>query len=63
MLSVRTSAPIISRVTTGEVESAVSSMDSDLEAFSTSPVGNLVSMDSDSGNLVNPLTHININIT
>lgn len=33
----RTSAPTISRVTTGEVESAASSMDSDLEAFSHNP--------------------------
>ena len=33
----RTGAPIISRVTTGEVESAASSMDSDLEAFSHNP--------------------------
>lgn len=33
----RTSAPTISRVTTGEVESAASSTDSDLEAFSHNP--------------------------
>jgi hypothetical protein len=33
----RTSAPTSSRVTTGEVESAASSMDSDLEAFSHNP--------------------------
>lgn len=33
----RTSVPTISRVTTGEVESAASSMDSDLEAFSHNP--------------------------
>jgi hypothetical protein len=33
----RTSAPTGSRVTTGEVESAASSMDSDLEAFSHNP--------------------------
>jgi hypothetical protein len=32
-----TSAPTSSRVTTGEVESAASSMDSDLEAFSHNP--------------------------
>ena len=33
----RTSTPTSSRVTTGEVESATSSMDSDLEAFSRNP--------------------------
>lgn len=33
----RTGAPTISRVTTGEVESAASSTDSDLEAFSHNP--------------------------
>jgi hypothetical protein len=33
----RRSAPTISRVTSGEVESAASSMDSDLEAFSHNP--------------------------
>lgn len=33
----RTGAPTSSRVTTGEVESAASSMDSDLEAFSHNP--------------------------
>ena len=33
----RTGVPTSSRVTTGEVESAASSMDSDLEAFSHNP--------------------------